>query len=201
MAERQSIKKVDAELKLAGVYKATFVSGAVVQFDIRSITHPPEFAGFDFDKLPPIIQRLAVHGMTQKLDDSAAGEDEPEAIEEIGATAEMLAKGEWTSRVAGDGIEGGIFARAWMQVKGVSLADAKAAIGALVASNHAANVEALKAAGNTKEAEKLTEKQVFVAIRKAALARNPELAAAYKALQDKRSTRKAEKAGLVVDGV
>lgn len=196
--ERQQIKKVDGEKKALGIYLATFVtSGTVVECDIRKI---PGLEGYDeMLKTAPLAARLAMHGMVQKLDDSAAGEDEPEAIEEIKATFEMLTKGDWTSRVQGEGIEGGMFARAWMQVKGVSLADAKTAIGQLVEKNFKANVDALKAAGKAKEAEKLTEKQVYNAIRDAALARHLDLNEAYEALKAKRKVKAKAKTQIEVE--
>ena len=51
-----------------------------------------------------IIDRLALHGMAQKLGDSCAGKDESEWLTEIRAMDERLRNGEWGAE-RGSGLE------------------------------------------------------------------------------------------------
>lgn len=54
----------------------------------------------DGSKLPQAIQaNLIMHGLSQKLGDSAAGVSGKEAVDNINKTLEGLMKGEWTTRI------------------------------------------------------------------------------------------------------
>lgn len=185
MAEgkRTSVKKVDGEKLQAGVYSATFSDGTVVEIDGNA--------------LPDDIKRkLFLYGLKQKLDDSMAldaGSDLSDYIDELTATGESLKTGQWTMRVAGEGVEGGLFARAYAKHNGLSLGDAKAKIAGLVERNLAANQA--KFAGNKEALEKITERAVFNRIRDAALERDAGLKAVYEELKAAKGAKK--KAGPV----
>lgn len=203
MATRVPIKKVDAEKMASGVYHATFTDEAktVVAFDLRQL--PTAFEDVDgkrvvttrlgnaYDDLPEIVRRTLQYGIKQKLDDSMAGaETIAEAIDELKSTAEAILNGNWTVRVPGEGVEGGLFARAYAERHGIPLSDAKAKIAALVERNHAAAV-AKEAAKPEAERKEVTERMILNAIRDVARERDPALDAIYKALQEKRAKKPA----------
>lgn len=214
--KRTSIKKVDAALMAQGIYQATFNNGTVVRCDIRDlplvgedgkpVVDPdgkPVTWGAGFDALPPMAKRTICYGWKQKLDDSMAGSDtEEEAIEEVKSTHEAIVKGEWTLRVAGEGIEGGLFARAFAEFSGKSLSDAKAQIAGLVTKNLEANQKAYAekvAAGTLKEAPEVTERMVFNRIRDALLEKHADLKAKYEELKSKKKQKGKEKTQLDID--
>lgn len=185
-AKRNSLKKIDAGKMLAGVYFATFLSGVTFAADLREIVP-------NYDSLSAMAQRTLQYGIKQKLDDSMAGVDnEEEALEEVSSTWDAIKAGNWTSRVPGEGVEGGLFARAYAAVKEISLADAKAKIGSMVEKNLAANQ------ARNPEAE-ITERQVFNKIRDVALERDPVLKAKYDELKAKKATRAKAKSDIEVD--
>jgi len=186
---RISLKTVDAALMATGVYFAKFTSGAEFKADIRTVPGLEPGAMWDgFDSLPPMAQRTLCYGLKQKLDDSMAGVDnEEEAIEELKSTWEAILKGNWTSRVPGEGVEGGLFARAYAERHQISLADAKSKISGLVEKNLKANQERNP---NPKKGEEITEKMVFNRIRDVALERDTELAKIYEALKAKKKQKK-----------
>lgn len=68
--------------------------------DILTITAGTEVMEFNITELNDSIKsHLAMHGLSQKLGDSAAGaDDSAEAMKYIMGTWEVLAKGEWSSR-------------------------------------------------------------------------------------------------------
>lgn len=179
--KRQSLKKVDGEKMANGIYFATFNGGTEFSADVRKILP-------DFDGLPEMGKRVVAYGLKQKLDDSMAGaETETEAIEEVQSTWEAIEKGQWTIRVAGEGIEGGLFARAYHERHNITLGDAKAKIAALVEKNRNANN-----AGKP-EKDHVTDRQVFNRLRDVALERDPELKAKYEALKAKKAAKQKER--------
>ena len=183
---KRAIKKVSAEALLKGTYEATFADGTVVRFGLEDVKE---------DARESIRERFFQYGLKQKLDDAMAGaSDVQEAIEELGSTIDAIKAGNWTVRVAGEGVEGGLFARAWSERHGVSLADAKAKIGALVERNVAKN----RAANPGKE-ETITERAVFNQIRLAALDRDADLKAIYDALKEKKAKKKSTKQAMEID--
>lgn len=202
-AKRNTLKKVDGEKMAVGVYDAKFTDGRQFVADIRDLPKVDaegkptgEKFGADYDALPPMVKRTLSYGLKQKLDDAQAGcETIDEAYSELESTWQAIVAGNWTIRVAGEGVEGGLFQRAYAEVKGVSLADAKGAIEKLVAKNMTANLQAAK---TEEEKAKITERRVFNSIRDAMLARNEDLAAKYKELQEKRKARPKD-SGLVID--
>jgi hypothetical protein len=181
MAEkRTSLKKVDGEKMAKGVYSATFNSGTTFEADIRKVW--PEF-----DVAPPMAQRVGIYGLKQKLDDSMAGvEDEAEAVEEVQSTWDAIVAGQWTMRVAGEGVEGGLFARAYAAFHKIGLSDAKAKIAELVERNLAKNKAA---ATDEKQRDAITDRMVFNQLRTKALERYPELGAIYEDLKSKQKKK------------
>lgn len=176
MAEKASIKKVDRELLVKGIYQATFASGKVVAYDFN-----PLFP--NLGELSDVQRGFIVYGVKQKLDDSMAGAaDEKEAVEELESTIGALQQGKWTLRVAGEGggEAGGLFARAYAEHKGLSLADAKAKIADVVKKNSAANPKA-------------SERSVVNGIRASYLAGNEQFAAIYQRMQQERQTKTSSK--------
>lgn len=179
-SKRTSLKKVDGEKMATGVYFATFNSGVTFEADIRKVW--PEF-----DTAPPMAQRVGIYGLKQKLDDSMAGvDDEAEAVEEVQSTWDAIIKGQWTLRVAGEGVEGGLFARAYAQYHQISLSDAKAKIAELVEKNLAKNKAAIT---DEKQREAITDRMVFNQLRNKALERYPDLAAVYEELKSKQKKK------------
>lgn len=177
--KRQSVKKVDGEKLQAGIYSAAFSDGTVIEVSVDS---------FNAD----IQRKLMLYGLKQKLDDSMAleaGSDLADYQAELASTIEALKGGQWTMRVAGEGVEGGLFARAYAQRHEVSLADAKAKISGLVEKNLKANQELH--AGNKKALEAITERSVFNRLRDAALARDSALSGIYEELKAKRAAKKS----------
>ncbi|MFA6047169.1 MAG: hypothetical protein WC718_19460 [Phycisphaerales bacterium] len=176
--KRTSVKKVDGELLQTGVYQATFADGTVVAVDGNA--------------LPDDIKRkLFLYGLKQKLDDSMAldaGSDLKDYIEELQATGDSLTSGQWTMRVAGEGVEGGLFARAYARHNAISLGDAKAKIAGLVERNLVANQT--RFAGNKEALEKITERAVFNRIRDAALERDAGLNTTYQELKAAKGAKK-----------
>lgn len=191
MAEkRTSLKKVDGEKMAKGVYSATFNSGTVFEADIRTVWP-------DFDAAPPMAQKLGIYGIKQKLDDSMAGvEDEKEAVEEVQSTWEAITKGQWTMRVAGEGVEGGLFARAYAQFHNISLSDAKAKIADLVERNLAKNKAAT---ADEKQREAITDRMVFNQLRTKALERYPEMNTIYEELKAKQKKTSKPKVQLDIE--
>jgi len=182
--QKQSIKKVDGAAIAAGIYKATFSNGTVVECNLSDV---PE----------AMVARFTQYGLKQKCDDSMAGaEDVEEAIEELKATWDSIVKGQWTMRVAGEGVEGGLFARAYSQRHGLSLADAKAKISGLVERNLGLNRAKAK---DAEAAEKITERVVFNALRDAALDRDQELAGIYADLKAKKAGKVKAKAQIEIE--
>lgn len=178
MAEtkRQSIKTVDGEKLKLGIYLAKFKGGAEFVADLSQVN----------DEMKA---RFMQYGLKQKLDDAMAGaDDEADAIAEVTSTWESIVKGQWTLRVAGEGVEGGLFARAYAERHGIPLSDAKAKIGALVEKNTAANN-----VGKTEEKDKVTERQVFNRLRDVALERDADLKAKYDELKAKKAAKTKEK--------
>lgn len=179
-SKRTSLKKVDGERMAKGVYFATFNSGIVFEADIRKVWP-------DFDAAPPMAQRVGIYGLKQKLDDSMAGvEDEAEAVEEVQSTWEAIVKGQWTLRVAGEGVEGGLFARAYAAFHKLSLSDAKAKIAELVEKNLAKNKAAIT---DEKQRESVTDRMVYNQLRNKALERYPEMNAIYEELKAKQKKK------------
>jgi len=206
MAEkRQALKKVDSEKMAQGIYSALFTDGTLFEADLRNL--PVTVAdgkvtavlGAAYDSLPPMVQRTLQYGIKQKLDDSMAGtETVEEAVEEIKSTWDAIAAGNWTIRVAGEGVEGGLFARAFAEFNNMSLADAKAKIGKLVEANLIANQKAVagKKDKDGKQVE-ITERMVFNKLRDTAFERYPDLKAKYAELKEKRAAKAKAKPGLV----
>lgn len=184
MAERASIKKVSREQLLAGVYHAEFTNGKVVSFDFTSL-----FPGYA--ELAEVPKGFIAYGVKQKLDDSMAGAaDIGEAIEELESTIEALNKGKWTLRVAGEGAgeAGGLFARALAEARGISLADAKSRIAAVVTKNQEANKDA-------------SERALVNAMRAQMLQSDSGFAAIYNRMQAERNAKAKSKHGVVVEGL
>lgn len=175
MAEkRQQLKKVDAEKLLSGIYFAKFTDGT-------------EFAADLADVNPEMQRRFMLYGLKQKLDDSMAGSDTIEdAFKELSSTWEAIKGGQWTIRVPGEGVEGGLFAQAYAEFHSISLADAKAKISGLVERNVKLNQEKAK---SKEEAEKVTERRILNSLRDAALERNPGMKVIYDTLKAKREER------------
>lgn len=179
-SKRTSLKKVDGERMAKGVYFAVFNSGTTFEADIRKVWP-------DFDAAPPMAQRVGIYGLKQKLDDSMAGvEDEAEAVEEVQSTWEAIVKGQWTLRVAGEGVEGGLFARAYAAFHKLSLSDAKAKIAELVEKNLAKNKAAIT---DEKQRESVTDRMVYNQLRNKALERYPEMNAIYEELKAKQKKK------------
>jgi hypothetical protein len=208
MAEkRQSLKSVDGAQMGAGVYFAKFNDGTEFRADLRDLPiidaegKVVGKVGTSYDQYPPMVQRTLQYGIKQKLDDSMAGcETIEEAVEEVQSTWEAIVAGNWTIRVAGEGAEGGLFARAYAEGNGISLADAKAKIAALIEKNLAANqklVEGKKdAKGNPIE---ITERMVLNKIREAVLEKNAKVKQAYDTLKEKRAAKVKKSAVQSVD--
>jgi hypothetical protein len=176
MAEKQSIKKVSKEKMAALVYEATFTSGKVVSFDGGALL---QGQGIDLSKLSDVTKGFIAYGIKQKLDDSMAGAaDEQEAIEELESTIEALNNGKWTLRVAGEGAgeAGGIFARAFAEARGLSLADAKTTIAGVVQKNQEKNKDA-------------SERAILNAVRAALLKKDAKFAEVYNRMQMERAAK------------
>lgn len=199
MAEkRQNIKTVSGEEMAKGVYLAAFADGSNFRADLRELPGPDGAPiGAAYDSFPPMVQRTLQYGIKQKLDDSMAGaESVEEAAEEIRSTWDAIKAGNWTIRVAGEGVEGGLFARAFAAFKGVSLADAKAQIATMVERNLEANRAAI---ADPKKREELTERMVFNKVRETALERYPELKAKYDELREARKSKRGSRSDIKVD--
>lgn len=202
-AKRNTLKKVDGEQMLKGVYLAAFTDGTTFKADIRELPTvdgegKPDGGSFGglFDALPPMAQRVMIYGLKQKLDDAQAGVDNvKDAVEELQSTWDAIKKNAWTLRVPGEGVEGGLFQRAYADWKGIPLSDAKAKISELVARNLKANQEAEQ---DEKKRADITERRVFNSLRDAMLGRYEPLAAKYKELQEKRKSKPKE-SGLTID--
>lgn len=208
-AKRQSLKKIDGAKMAAGVYHATFSNGTIFAADLRDL--PLAFEGEGearkvtqtmgamYDALPEMAQRTLQYGLKQKLDDSMAGaESVEEAIEEIQSTWAAIKAGNWTMRVAGEGVEGGLFARAYAELNGIPLADAKAKIAGLVQKN-LAKAQAKEQEKPEAERKEITERAIFNAIRLAALERTEGLAAKYEEIKAKRAKKSAPTARPDID--
>lgn len=183
-AKKQSIKKVDGAALLTGVYKATFADGTVFEADVSKVS-------------PEMQARFTQYGLKQKLDDSMAGADTIEdALEEVKSTWDAIVAGNWTIRVAGEGVEGGLFARAYAKRHDIPLADAKAKIGGLVEKNVAANA---KLNEGKADAPEVTERMVFNRLRDTMLERDGQLASVYEALRaEKQKKAKAKTSGVQI---
>lgn len=84
-----------------------------------------------------MTDRLAIHGLLQKLGDSyASADDVPSAIERCQSVAEALRRGEWTVGRASTG--GTILAEALAKATGRTVEDATAAIAKLSDADKAA---------------------------------------------------------------
>lgn len=207
--KRNALKKVDGEKMAVGVYHAVFTSGLEFTADVRDlpivdadgkIVEGRKFGDEGWNALPPMAQRIVAYGLKQKLDDSMAGaDDEKEALDEVQSTWDAILKNGWTLRVAGEGVEGGLFARAYAEVNGISLSDAKGKIAGLVERNLKANREKLIAAGKQKEADELTDRMVFNKVRDAALEKNPDLKAKYDEFKAKKAKKAKAKSEIEVD--
>lgn len=191
--ERNALKKVDAERMAQGVYSAIFSDGTEFSADLRTICPT-------YEQLPEMAQRTLCYGLKQKLDDSMAGvETVEEAVEEVQSTWQAIVEGHWTIRIPGEGVEGGLFARAYAQRHDVSLADAKAKIAAMVEKNLNANRDRLTAAGKKKEADELSERSIFNVVRNVALERDTNLKAIYDDLREKKAKKASKKADVQID--
>lgn len=205
--KRNALKKVDGEKMAAGVYFAVFTSGAEFKADIRDLPVLDangniigRFGDEGWNALPPMAQRIVAYGLKQKLDDSMAGaDDEKEALDEVQSTWDAILKNGWTLRVAGEGVEGGLFARAYAEVNQISLSDAKGKIAGLVERNLKANREKLVAAGKQKEADELTDRMVFNKVRDAALEKNLDLKAKYDEFKAKKAKKAKAKSEIEVE--
>jgi hypothetical protein len=176
MAEKSSIKKVDRDALMQGIYRATFTTLGQIEYDFN-----PLFP--NLKELSEVQRGFIVYGVKQKLDDSMAGAaDEKEAYEELASTIGALQQGKWTLRVAGEGggEAGGLFARAYAEFKGVSLADAKAKIADVVKKNQEQN-------------PKSSERSIVNGIRATYLQGKPEFAAIYQRMQQERATKVSSK--------
>ena len=197
MAEkRRSIKKVSAEQLALGIYHATFEDAAKteVKADLRQLFASPDL----YEGLAPMVKKTLQYGIKQKLDDSMADvEDVADAIAEVTSTWEAIVKGEWATRVPGEGVEGGLFAKAYAQWKNISLADAKAAISRIITKNLVANREKYK--DDKKKLESITEKAVYVRVRLSTLERNADLNTVYEELKAKRKQRAATRTEMEID--
>lgn len=195
-AKRKQLKKVDGEQMVKGVYLATYEDGTTFRADLRDlpITNGEGQIigklGGDYDLFSPMVQRTLQYGIKQKLDDAIAGVDNvPEAIEEQQSTWDAILGNKWVTRVPGEGVEGGLFARAFAAWKNLSLSDAKAKISELVDRNLKANQE-VQAAKPKEDQKEITERMVFNSLRDTYLKRNEALNKIYEDLKAK----KAEKA-------
>lgn len=176
MAERSAIKKVDRDALANGVYKAVFASGKTVEYNFGALFP-------NLGEVSEVQRGFIVYGVKQKLDDSMAGAaDEKEAIEELESTIAALNQGKWTLRVAGEGggAEGGLFARAYAEVKGMSLADAKAKIADVVKKNQADNPKA-------------SERAILNGIRATYLQSNQQFKDVYTRMQNERAAKVSSK--------
>lgn len=195
-AKRKQLKKVDSEQMAVGVYLATYEDGTTFRADLRDLPIVDGDGkivgrlGETYDKLSPMVQRTLQYGIKQKLDDAIAGVDNvPEAVEEQQSTWDAILANKWVTRVPGEGVEGGLFARAFSAWKNLSLSDAKAKISELVDRNLKVNQEA-QAAKPKEQQKEITERMVFNSLRDTYLKRNEDLNKIYEDLKAK----KAEKA-------
>jgi hypothetical protein len=75
---------------------------------------------------PEIVARLAIHGLHQKIADAAAGAtNEAEAVAAMQKAVDAVVAGEWTSRVAGAGVD-----EETKVARSVTMAVAKTSMGA-----------------------------------------------------------------------
>lgn len=211
MAEkRASIKKVDGEKMAAGIYAALFTNGTSFAADLRDLPVTIEGEGEQrkvtavlgeagYSALPEMVRRTMQYGIKQKLDDSMAGaETVEEAVEEVTSTWDAIKAGNWTMRVAGEGVEGGLFARAYAAVNGIDLSAAKAKIGAMVEKN-LAKAQAKEAEKPEGERKEITERQILNAIREVAFERVEGLKAKYDELKEKRGKKSSPAARPEID--
>lgn len=186
--KRVSIKTVDAAKLEKGIYSAKFTDGTVVECAIADIPESVREA---------MLAKFLSYGLKQKLDDSMAGaENVKTAIEELTSTWGAILKGGWVSRVPGEGVEGGLFARAYAKRHDMSLAESKEHIGKLVEKNLAAN--RAKYAGQD-NAPEITDRMVFNRIRDTALERDADLAKIYEDLKNARKKKESGKVDMDVD--
>lgn len=76
-----------------------------------------------------LLERLALHGLSQKIGDSAAGADGPDdAYESMSGTIKDLLAGQWTTRTTSGAARSSYLARAIAEHKGVDVSRAIAAI-------------------------------------------------------------------------
>lgn len=215
MAEkRQSLKQVDSEKMAQGIYSAKFTDGTLFEADLRDLPLSDgegnlvkdadgnvQRIGAAYDAYPLMVRRTLQYGLKQKLDDSQAGcETVEEAHEEVKSTWGAILENGWTIRVAGEGVEGGLFARAYSEFYAITLAEAKSRIGKLVEANLAANQKAVqgKKDKDGKQVE-ITERMVFNRLRDVAFEKHPDLKAKYDALKEKRAARAKKGTGLSID--
>jgi hypothetical protein len=216
MAEkRQSLKTVDGEQMGKGVYHAKFTDGTEFSADLRDLPQTDAegnvLKGPDgtvltiresYDHYPAMVRRTLQYGIKQKLDDSMAGvETVAEAVEELQSTWAAITSGNWTIRVAGEGVEGGLFARAYAEYHSITLAEAKAKIGKLVETNLAANQKAVEGKKDKDGKQvQITERMVFNKLRDVAFERHPDLKIQYDDLKAKRAAKsKSKDSGLQID--
>lgn len=191
-AKRNALKKVDGEKIAAGVYHATFTDGTEFTADVRTVVP-------DFDGMPEMGKRFLIYGLKQKLDDSMAGVGSvEEAAEELNSTWDAITKGNWTLRVPGEGVEGGLFARAYAQRHNLGLGDAKAKISGLVEKNLKANQEARARKPKEQQGDEITERMIFNRLRDAALERDADLKRIYAELKEKRASKKSSGSDLEI---
>jgi hypothetical protein len=208
-AKRTALKKVDAAKMAAGVYFAVFTNGTEFSADLRDL--PVAFEGegearkvsqtlgAGYDGLGELVQRTMQYGIKQKLDDSMAGaESVEEAIEEVQSTWAAIKAGNWTTRVPGEGVEGGLFARAYAAINELTLPEAKAKISAMIEKN-LAKAQAKEAAKPEGERKEVSERQVFNAIRDVAFERVEGLKAKYDEIKEKRGKKSNPATRIEVD--
>ena len=157
-ANRQKImnKETDAE---AGVVKLTFTEGGEVIL--------VKLADLQQD----VLKRAALHGLSQKIGDAAAGKKGDEAYEACMTVVERIQAGDWAKPS-----EGGEGARPSMVVEAI--------------------MRALTAAGKSPDKAKVEEKYAgkdSEEARKVALS-NPQVKAAYETIRAERAAEKAKKA-------
>jgi len=110
---KKATKKVDGD-----VISITFEHGEALEVNLANI--PAE-----------IQQRLAMHGLSQKLGDSYAGCEVEEAAEKANAVAKDLLEGNWSTRVAASGPRTTQLAEALAAATGKTLEEAATAIEAM----------------------------------------------------------------------
>lgn len=152
---KAKIKVVDREAAKQFVYSATFGTAGTIRAAL---------ADFYPMGLNPVQSAMAFNGLTQKLNDSHAGaESAKEAFDWTAETLKVLTEGKWTVRVPGEGgPRGGDFYKAVAEFKGITEAEAREKIAAMI--------EDLIA-----EDDKVTEKMGFARIKAAILKKYPQI--------------------------